>query len=315
MADLGIGTYLGFGVESTHGTPVARTIFLKALSAGIQRTYKIRPTEELYQTGADYRNDFVEGDGVAGDFEVYARYEGMGLLLRHIFGASATTGPSGSTYTHSYTLADSLLTGLTIEQKNGDNAKSENFSGCKIARAVFTVEPGKVAKLRCSIIGKTSAGLETATSPTFTSNDFPVLHNHFASAGISWNSTTYKVKRFEVEINNNLMDRPFVGSLTTDEQLRAGFRDVFVRATIERADALRTAWYAETSSDLTLTATRSATATWAWTGYNAKVYSVKDPISGPGIIDQQIEFRCRADASDQAAKLVIENLQTTAVAA
>lgn len=313
MPDLGIGTWLGFGKESTYGTAVARAVYQRAVSAGLQRMRSIKPSPELYQDGVDYRRDYCEKDAVSGDFETLLFYEGFGMILEALFGSSATTGPVSSVYTHTFSMADALPTGLTIEQKIGDSSSAEVFEGCKLARGVITCEKGGIARFRGTVIGETSAGIASAGSPTFSTNYYPVLHNHMGQ--VAFNSVNYKPDRIELEVNNQLQENQYLGSLLTEEPSRQNFREVFFRMTVNRASALRTAHYAETQGNVTLTFTRATGTTLAITIYNAKITDIKDVISGPGSIKQQVTFRGYADGTNKAAKVVVENSQSTAIAA
>lgn len=313
MPDLGIGTWLGFAEESTYGTAESRTHYIRAVMAGIQRARSIKPTPELFHDGVDYRRDYAEKDVVGGDFEVLGHYEGHGILLKHLFGSVSTTGPVSSVYTHTYSMADALPTGLTIEQKIGDLSSSEVFEGCKLTRGVLSVDPAGIMRWRFSVLGETSGGIVAAGTPTFSTNYYPILHNH--SGQIGFNSVNSKMKHFELEVNNQLAERQLLGSLNTDEPVRQNFREVFIRATLERESAKRAAHYAETQGNVTLTLTRASGSDLAITGYNAKIVDIRDVISSPGIIDQQIVWRCYADGTNKAAKIVIQNSQTTAIAA
>lgn len=144
MAEIyhGRGAVIGLGEESTWGTAVSRTNWRPLISTDLTRTIEKvpRPSLRVGAAGAMRRAHYVQADNAGGSFEIEATYENVGLLIKHIMGTVATTG-SGP-YTHTYTFADDVPTGLTIENVRGTGT-SEVFEGCRINTATLAVSAGE----------------------------------------------------------------------------------------------------------------------------------------------------------------------------
>lgn len=314
----GRGAFIGTAAEVTWGTPVAATHFYRVIGTSLTRKVgKVgRPHLTHASVSAMRKSHFTTEDLVEGSFEVELNYEGMGTLFYHALGAKATTGPSGSTYTHTYTLAAELPVGLTIEQCIGvaddGTYQSEVFEGCRINTAKVRFAAGEVARGTFDVIGETSAARTTASSPTYTTNDTVMLHHQAGT--LSFNSVSYTAKTVEITVENNLARRMLLGSTVTKQPQRSDFTKVTIRATLELTSAaLITAYTADTQGDLVIAFTGTGVNTATWTAQNGFITSYSDPISSPGIIEQVVEWTCESDGTDEGLKLVITNLQATAI--
>src|SRR5262245_14233225 len=132
---VGRGLAFGFGNETTWGTAVSRTIWVRGLSESMKRTLSYIPRGVLVEASGsrNIRSTFLASDMAGGTLEFLVGYEGMGRILQHILhGTPTTTGPVSSIYTHTYLLATSPPTGgLTIEVIRGNSGISEVFEGCR----------------------------------------------------------------------------------------------------------------------------------------------------------------------------------------
>jgi hypothetical protein len=315
---LGRGAFVGLAEEVTWGTAVSpRTHFFRILSASLMRKVNKEGRAVLAQGVAARRFHFTKEDLVEGDIEIEMAYEGIGLWLKHALGSTATTGTNP--YTHTYSQASALPTGLTIEQAAwvGDDASvlSEVFEGCLINSWRARIAVGEIARLTASIIGETSSARGAASTPTYTANDVPMLHHQFGS--LTFNSVTYtKVKSIEIQHDNSLGRRMLLGSTVTKRPQRSDFAKTVMRVTAELADSnLITAYTADTQGDVAVSFTGTGGRSSTWTVHNAYLTDHKDAVTGPGVVERTYEFTGESDGTDEGIAIQIVNTQSTAIAA
>lgn len=224
MAEVGIGMkgYLGYGVESTYGTIVSRTLFQEINSESIVKNRELVESASIYRAGI-LNTKVVQGAvSVAGDIEFDAQYEGWETLLKHVFGAvQSTQQGSTSAYRHNFTIADVLPTGLSFEVfRDSSNFASESnkafiYSGCKITSMTFSAAVSELLKISMSIFGQNEER-RTKTSETFNTSRLAVYHQGV----LKWNTVDREVSAFSVTLNNSLDPRPKLGSQLSREPLR-----------------------------------------------------------------------------------------------
>lgn len=317
---LGRGLVIGIGEESTYGTAVSRTAWFRGVSCSLERkSIKTRlPRLVASSSSANRAKHFIEREEVAGDIELELCYEGMGLILKHATGGTpATTGPSGGLYTHVFKLGATLPTGLTIEVIRGTGNSSnaaEVFEGCKIAKAVFRISAGGILMVRLSIIGETATARTTAGSPSYTTNDLPVVHHQGAQFG--WNSYNRSLTSFELTIDNKLVTRQFIGSLVTKEPQRSDFTDVRTSIGSEwETEDYYVGMTADTEADTSIVFSGAGSRSLTFALHNAYIDTVSSPISGPGIIMENATLIGQTDGTDEGLAITVINTQSTAVAA
>ena len=306
----GRGTGVGMVKETTWGTAVARTDWMELVSESMRRTVA-RPFRPHLVGGSSFvqRDVYDAGDDYGGDMEFEAVYNAIcfGHAIYAAFGSVTTTGPAGTEYAHTATLGTTLPS-FTIETLKG-NGTAEVGEGMKCSRFVLSMAPRDVMRVRTSWIGETSGGRASQGTPTYTSSPRPVLHSQAPSTGVTWNGTNYaKITSFELTLDNRLERRNYLGSALTTEPDFGGFRDVTLRLGLHwDGDTLWSGLTAGTSSDFTFNIAGSGDDDLEITGYNAIVEDVSDPISGPGVVTQNVTLRCRADSSDQGLKIILKN--------
>ena len=307
MAFLGRGAALGFGVEVDWSTPVARTNWMRVVSAGIDRTVEKVPRPHLGTLGAtsaNRRSHFLSSDMVAGDFEIIASYDDSTLLLlEYGLGAVATTG--AGPFVHTFTLADTLPIGLTIEQIFGTGG-AEVYAGCMVTNLGISCAVGEVMRLTGSVVGHTSAGRVAAGTPTYSSNGASVIHHQ---AGIfTFNGNTYNLKSMDLTVDNKLATRQQLGTLLTSQPNRSDFMEVGVSVTLEYStEALQTELYADDQGDATITFTGLGNNVAAFTFQNAYITTVSTPVSGTDVIELSVDFICESDGTDEGLSIAITN--------
>jgi hypothetical protein len=111
---------------------------------------------------------------VAGDLELPWATRGMGLLVKHMLGSTATPVQVSSTtaYKQIHTPIGKLGLGLTIQQGRPEPStgvvRPFTWRGCKVTEWEFTLADNDVAQLKISIDGmdeSTSTALATASYP------------------------------------------------------------------------------------------------------------------------------------------------------
>jgi len=306
----GRGLVLGWGEESTWGTPVARAVWLPVISASGQRKIARVPRPHLVgDSGALLRRSaFTSEDRTSGSFECELMYRGIGTILKHALGAVATSGTGP--YTHALTLADmgpgTTLKGLTLELLRGDATNSEIFEGVMISRLTISGQQGQPVRLKVDWVAQTAQTRAAAGTPTLPTNDEPVLHSHLGQ--LTFSGDTLDMIDFELVIDNKLADRQFLGSAQTQQPVIDDYREVTLRATVEyTSDSTYNDQLAVNTGDVTFTATGVGNSSLAFTVHNCEVEEAGSPVSGPGVIQQKIAWRAYGDGTDLGLALDLIN--------
>ena len=304
------GATIGLGQETSYNSAAGRTIWRPLISASISRhlTKTPRPTLRVGSAGATRRAHFTSEDVVGGDFVCEASHYDMGLLLKNVLGAAATTG-SGDPYTHTYTIADDVPVGLTLEMVRGTGS-GETFTGCRIESATFDVSAGGVMTVSCSVIGKTAAARGSASTPSISGTDDPILHSQAGT--LAFGGNTFTLNSMSLTISNGLARRQRLGASATAQPLRADFQSVEMSVTLEVDDQLLTDHLNDTESDAVITFT-SGTHSTAFTVHNSYLSAATDPVSDAGIITQSCTLVGQSDGTDEGLKIVNLNARSSAV--
>jgi hypothetical protein len=301
----GRGAALGFGQEGVGawGTPVARANWRPLISAGLARTEEKVPRPHLLSSAgsAMRRNHFTQASQAGGAFSIEATYDNIGMLIKNLMGGDATTG--AGPYVHTYTLAQTLPDGLTMEFNRGTGT-SEVLSGCKLNTGTLAVSSGGVMTFDADIIAKTSTARGVAGTPLYGPNQRPILHSH--ATQFTFNSVSYDLVDFSLTVNNSLARRQLLGSALTAEPKRSDFQSVEMSCTVEVEDALYAALLADTQGDATISFTNGSQI-FAFTCQNAYLSAVTDPVSDANIVSQSLTFVCESDGTDEGLSIAVTN--------
>lgn len=313
---LGRGSAVGIGEESTWGTAVSRTHWFRVVSSTVKRSVAKVPRGVLAESSGsrNRRSHYIGTDDVGGTIVILMGYEGLGMLLRHaMHGTPATTGPSGSIYTHTFKLGTAPPTGgLTVEVIRGTGS-AEVFEGCRISKMSWEIEAAGLMKVTLDLIGQTSAGPTSAGTPTYTTNELDVIHHQCGT--LSFNSATYTLKKFTVSLDNKLARRPLLGSKPTADPAPSDFTDVMFDAELEyEGDALLTALTADTESDAVISFSGVSSRSLSFTVHNAYLDDADVPVNTVGVLPLSVKFRGQSDGTDEGLQIAIANTQTTATA-
>lgn len=313
------GAFLGLGVESTWGTAVTRTNFIRAKRLGMRRTIETAVRGAMGTQGTtdlNARTLYQTRNVAGGPIAIECGYsDSTVLLFREWIGAVATAGAGPYTHTMTPTVPASLPVGLTIEQAFGRRSTTndaEVYEGCLVAGGTFRCAPGEVAELELDIIAETSGGRTTASTATYSSNDYPILHGH---AGVlAWHSLSDRVLSLEISVSNSLARRYLLGSNDTAKPYPSSMMEIIVRATREYDENTVYADYLAqtTGNDLTISFSDSPRSL-AFTVHNAVCIDFADTVQA-GVTTQQITWRALSDGTDEGIAAVFTNANSAATA-
>jgi hypothetical protein len=235
-------SHIGIGKETTFGTAVAASDYLRFISESL--------TEEIEQViSAAMGGIFDEGASyegahtIAGDLVYEAYPNGLGHLLRAAVGAPVTTQPDASgsptVYQHVFTpiqtnfSSASALPPYSLEIDR-NFSQAFQYAGCLVND--LTVSFGtdtKIMQATAAIIAK-KLSMITATSPTLETTS-PFLWNQ---AAISINSgANTDVQTLDFGVNNSLEGRATIdGTKEVSRILRNGKRSFPVNFTFDLQD-------------------------------------------------------------------------------
>lgn len=312
------GAFIGLGVESVWGTAVARTNWMRAKRLGMRRTVE-RAVRGLMgtqgTTDLNARTLYVQRDLAGGSLAIECGYsDSTVLLMRDAIGAVATAGAGPYTHTITPTVPATMPVGLTIEQafgRRGSTNDAEVYEGCVIDGMTMRISPGEVLEAEFDIIAETSGGRTTASTATYTSNDYPILHSHLGN--VTWKDLADRALSIEVSVRQQLGRRQLLGSNYTSRPYPTGQLEVLVRMTREYDENTVYADYLDgDAGDLAFTFSDSPRSL-AVTVHNAVCIDFSDNIQA-GVTTQSITWRGLSDGTDEGIAMVFTNANALATA-
>lgn len=168
----GIAGSVGFGDESAWGTPVSPTVWVPFVSESITQDIDRLESEAIIKDQRLLRSQqWAEGDTVAGgDIQLEVNDLSKGLLLKHMFGGSSTTGP--------FSPADLGGLGLTIQVGVPDTTDGtvhpKTLAGGKIASWEVALAEGSIATMGLTVVGRHVSGYRTVTDGVTTNTSTTV---------------------------------------------------------------------------------------------------------------------------------------------
>lgn len=317
---LGYSAFLGAGLETTYGTAVTRTHFLRVIDFSWKTTPDRRAVPVFRggaATSANIQSMITYAQTTEFTFTVPFAYDDASMfLMRHIFGAAPTDAGAGP-YTHTYILGvpSGWPAGLTLEfarGRTGTTVESDVLEGCVISKAEWKVEAGGQMTLTCSGFAETAAARGTAGTPTFSSSGDPVMGWH--GSNVTWGDLDGHVRSFSHSIDWGLARRPSVGSLYTMRPYPSGSDKNFplILTTIEREyDDDGAPVYADwldggAGGDSVCTFTNSPRIA-EFTGHNAYPIDLSEPVTSAGINTQTLTLRHADDGTDYGSKIILTN--------
>lgn len=221
---LGMRSYFGFGEESTWGTPVAPSNFIEINSESLNKQVGRIKASSIIRRGL--RNTHVTPGGimVEGDVSFEAQYDGWLKLAKHAFGTLVTSQPdvtgAPTAYQHKFTIADTPLTGLSVEvyrdtaQFVTEPSMAHRYAGCKVSRIEFGCAVDENLRVTCGFLGKDEARVAKATD-SYNSARLAIYHQGV----VKWNGEDIEVGSFNIALDNGLGMRPKLGSRYSREMV------------------------------------------------------------------------------------------------
>jgi len=257
----GRGGFIKIGEETTYGTIAASTpVNNRIISASFQKTQEKERKTHLSQSGAGgFQNGHFEAFlNVGGSIDLPLLYEGSGMLLKASLGAVTTTDLGVSEdprYQHDYEPAsDGELPSLSVGLQRGTGSY-EVFLGCKVASMSISGSAGEEVTASFELIAQDANSRGAATTSSFGSGRQIF---HYESGDLNYNSATYKMKSFELSLDNKLERRNVLGDKKTLEPITNDIREITLSVTLEMEDnALYDAYLAGTQSDVEFSFTNS----------------------------------------------------------
>lgn len=234
-AGFGQNCWIGTAEEVTYGTPVnPPTKFLEVLEESIMGKQSVISKPSLRSVSQKNR---VKGKkSVEGSFSFQMMYEGAERILKHAMGSVSTGMPTGGYYTHTFALAQTLPTGLTIYvNRDGANIGANSafqYEGCQIAKLTFKQSIEDFLTVEAEIVGEdwTNVAVVSPTFPTFIGVDW--AHTLYYQLAVG--TTSLKCEDFELTLDNGLAtDRYWLGSVLRKGFGRSGPRKITGKMTVE----------------------------------------------------------------------------------
>lgn len=214
----GLAASLGFSAESTYGTYVAPTRFLEYNKADLKKKKNVvqgggLAAGRIAQLGS---RRVVTSESVEGGFELEVANKGMGLLLAHLLGSSATPVQQGATaaYLQAHTVGDNIGKSLTIQHGVPDltgTVRPFTFKGCKLSGAEFSCKVGDLLTMSLDIDGRQASEVETLVAASLATGVAPF---HWAQMSVKLGAfgaeaAVSGVKGFSVKFDRGMASERF----------------------------------------------------------------------------------------------------------
>jgi len=224
---LGLTGFLGFGKESSYGTPVARTNFLEINSEAIDTIEQVIESAALAQVGIRDTKRAQGAVSISGSFDYDAQYSGWERLCTQLMGTISSQQPDPTNFPgvwqHTIQIADQLPTSTTVEVFRGtenfvtEPNKSFVYAGCVLTKATFSCKVDDLLKISFDLMGQQEAR-QAKSVPTYAADTLAIYHQGL----VTWNSGDAEVSDFTLTLNNDMEMRPKLGSRFTRQPTRKG---------------------------------------------------------------------------------------------
>lgn len=214
----GLAASIGFAAESTYGTYVAPTRFLEYIKADLKKKKNVvqgggLAAGQIAQLGS---RRVVTSESVEGGFELEVANKGMGLLLAHLLGSSATPVQQGATaaYLQAHTVDDNIGKSLTIQHGVPDltgTVRPFTFKGCKLSGAEFSCKVGELLTMSLDVDGRQASEVETLVAASLATGVAPF---HWAQMSVKLGTfgaeaAVSGVKGFSVKFDRGMASERF----------------------------------------------------------------------------------------------------------
>lgn len=214
----GLAAQIGVAAESTYGTYVAPTRFVEYNKADLKKKKNVvqgggLAAGRIAQLGS---LRVVTSESVEGGFELEVANKGMGLLLAHLLGSSATPVQQGATaaYLQAHTVGDNIGKSLTIQHGVPDltgTVRPFTFKGCKLSGAEFSCKVGELLTMSLDVDGRQASEVETLVAASLATGVAPF---HWAQMSVKLGAfgaeaAVSGVKGFSVKFDRGMASERF----------------------------------------------------------------------------------------------------------
>ncbi len=215
----GLAAQIGVAQEATYGTYVAPTRFLEYNKADLKKKKNVvqgggLAAGRIAQLGS---RRVVTSESVEGGFELEVANKGMGLLLAHLLGSSATPVQQGATaaYLQTHTVGDNVGKSLTIQHGVPDltgTVRPYTFKGCKLSGAELSCKVDELLTMSLDIDGRQASEVETLVAASLAAT--PVAPFHWAQMSVKLGTfgaeaAVSGVKGFSVKVERGMASERF----------------------------------------------------------------------------------------------------------
>jgi hypothetical protein len=338
-AGSGIASQIAFAAESTPGTAVTVTRFLEFNKESLELKKKPRQGMGLHAGGL-YPRASRRGIGtttVEGSVEIDIPIKGLGLLLKHMLGSSATATQQASTAAYKQIHTPGSLQGLSMTWQKGvpnigGTVDPYTYRGCKVTEWEIACDVGGIATLNVNLDGWGEAtGTALATASYASANDvFDFKEGTIIGGGtvstasgltsIGGSPTAIaSVKKFSLKGTNPLdTERFFIGGGgVKDQQIENDWRTITGKLDAE--------YVSESASHAAFAADSQAALHLAFTGAVIEssfnylldiiipviVFEGETPkVDGPGVVQVSRDFTALDDGTNPVIQIVYISTDT-----
>ncbi len=220
---------VGVGKETTRGTPRVSQYWLPTTDVSIDEKIDQIKYESVLgvienQSDADISKRFAEGT-IAGVIQD----DSFGLILNATLGTIATTGPTDSAYTHTFTVGQTAqhqsLT-LNVSEPNASGANSKQFPLAMVDSLEMNFEVGAYPTYSMAFVANVTTATTTSVAYTTPFNFKPnqgIVRIADTYSNLA-TGTTYTVRKASVSISKNLEDDHNIGSQNVTDRLNKQFQ-------------------------------------------------------------------------------------------
>jgi hypothetical protein len=196
--------FIGAGLETSYGAPVAIADYIPFVSNSLKPMYEKIENTAAYGVRDKVFNSVSGKKWTEGDIEINADPKFAGYFLIGALGTDTPTNPAGSVYLHTITRNNSNVpASLTVV--NDRVTDRQYIPGAAVKTLELSVSDG-MATMKASMLGKapittTSGTLTTASGNLYSFKDaFFAFGSTVAAAGAA---TNLKPSDFSITIENN----------------------------------------------------------------------------------------------------------------
>ncbi len=292
----GLEGQFGLVPEVTYGTLVTVTEFFPILSENINLDIA-RIEDDTIIAGRRLQQSTQWGAGaqtVSGPVQTLLWTTATKTLLKNMFGTESGAGPF--TYIPGSLLGDSM----TIQvgrPGTGGVVHPFTFSGCKVGSWEIAASEGQAVTLGLDIMGQDqTTGTALASASYGDLNPFRFTHATFTIA-----ATAYTVSQFRLSGDNALEERRFDGTDITIEPLESGERVFDGSFTAEFIDLTQMNRYVNGTEAALVASFNDGGGNTLVITMNTRFDGATPSLSGKGVLEIDVPFKCVSTTSDAAA--------------